>query len=271
MQGRGRARAGSMVGIVPPVDQYAFSWHICNCMTWYKNAPRIAARGLRLLSLLLFERLDGAVVLLLRVFRIALVLRFPLRVALKDHDAITDSRSLCLVICSSFAMSCPFSRSITSSSFLRRSIQGEWFYDATPECTGVQPTDRAEESRHHEADVGFSREGVLGGKRRPRRMGRRRARTLTSILEPMFEARRDRIVTGCGSCQGVGMTPVFQNSSTRSLFLVDILMSVVLGLVVADTFDRWLRGMSFVGWFVVLLLMGFAVATVSMTVWKRIT
>jgi hypothetical protein len=67
------------------------------------------------------------------------------------------------------------------------------------------------------------------------------------------------------------MTPVFQNSSTRSLFLADILLSVALGLVVADTVDRWLRGVSFVGWFVLMLLMGFAVATVSMTVWKRIT
>jgi len=79
------------------------------------------------------------------------------------------------------------------------------------------------------------------------------------------------MVTGCGSCKGAGMTPVFQNSSTRSLFLADILMSVALGLVVADALDRWLRGMSFVGWFVLMLLMGFAVVTVSMTVWKRLT
>ncbi len=36
----------------------------------------------------------------------------------------------------------------------------------------------------------------------------------------------------------VGMTPVFQNSSTRSLFLVDILMSVALGLVVIGPNER---------------------------------
>ena len=66
------------------------------------------------------------------------------------------------------------------------------------------------------------------------------------------------------------MMRVFQNSSTRALFLVDILTSFALGLVVIDTLDRWLRGMSFAGWFALALLMGFAVAAVSMTVWKRI-
>ena len=70
-------------------------------------------------------------------------------------------------------------------------------------------------------------------------------------------------------CDAIGMTSA-STRATRSLFLALLLMCFSFGMLLLTAFESWLRGQPFLWWLLLVLLMVFAISTLSMTLLKRI-